>query len=272
MLDLRPDLESLRKGLEFRWRNKVNRAEKTHAAHVQVQADMARVLDILLHEREMRQERGFHGLPLSFVPAYIEAHAQPVDAFLVSSVVVDGEVLAGMLFLLHGRVATYHMGWNSSAGRQRGLHNLALWKSLPALKARGVEKLDMGAPTPTICQASRASSWAAGLRPSRWPAHFSEPHPVTGWRCGHEEPAYPQACSQARCSRKKVQCKAPDLACAITTEGSFRIYTDTPRSRYHGHAIHRNSQSWHNVCRPTALRDPFHTAHPKTRSAFYALD
>lgn len=144
MLDLRQDLGTLRRALEFRWRNKLHRAEKTHAAHVQVGPDLERTLELLLHEKQMRQERGFHGLPVSFVPAYIEAHAQPEQAFILSAVVVKGQMLAGMLFLLHGRAATYHIGWNSAEGRQRGLHNLALWHGLQALQARGIDRLDLG--------------------------------------------------------------------------------------------------------------------------------
>ncbi|MBM3387072.1 MAG: GNAT family N-acetyltransferase [Betaproteobacteria bacterium] len=144
MLDLRPDLATLRQGLESKWRNRLTHAEKENQAPVQVQPRLDHALTLLLHERHLREARHFHGLPESFVPAYIEAHPQPQTAFTVSSVEVDGELLAGMLFLLHGRVATYHMGWSSQAGRANNLHNLLLWKGLCQLKSQGISHLDLG--------------------------------------------------------------------------------------------------------------------------------
>ncbi len=144
MLDLRPDLATLRQGLESKWRNRLTRAENAHAQRVQVRPKLEHALALLVHERTMREARHFHGLPERFVPAYIEAHAQPAQAFTVSSVQQGDALLAGMLFLLHGRVATYHMGWSSDAGRADNLHNLLLWKGLCQLKAQGITHLDLG--------------------------------------------------------------------------------------------------------------------------------
>jgi len=49
-----------------------------------------------------------------------------------------------MLFLIHGRRATYHVGWTSEAGRDNAAHNLILWTAMKELKARGVATLDLG--------------------------------------------------------------------------------------------------------------------------------
>ncbi len=144
MLDLRPDLATLRQALESKWRNRLTRAENANTQRVQVQPNLEHALALLVQERSLREARQFHGLPERFVPAYIEAHAQPAQAFTVSSVQQGGELLAGMLFLLHGRVATYHMGWSSDAGRADNLHNLLLWKGLCQLKAQGISHLDLG--------------------------------------------------------------------------------------------------------------------------------
>lgn len=144
MLDLRPDLTQLRQGLESKWRNRLTRAENAIAERVQVQPNLEHALALLVHERSLREARHFHGLPERFVPAYIEAHGQPAQAFSVSSLQRHGELQAGMLFLLHGRVATYHMGWSSQAGRADNLHNLLLWKGLCQLKGQGITHLDLG--------------------------------------------------------------------------------------------------------------------------------
>ena len=54
------------------------------------------------------------------------------------------ETVAAMLFLLHGRGATYHMGWSNEVGRKLNVHNLLLWRAMAQLQAQGVELLDLG--------------------------------------------------------------------------------------------------------------------------------
>ena len=51
---------------------------------------------------------------------------------------------AAMLFLTHGAMATYHIGWSSDEGRKLGAHNLILWNAMLALKAKGITSLDLG--------------------------------------------------------------------------------------------------------------------------------
>jgi hypothetical protein len=144
LLDLRPDLATLRQGLESKWRNRLTRAENNQTLRIHVQPKLEHALSLMLHERQLREARHFHGLPERFVPAYIEAHDRPGQAFTVSTAQRGDELLAGMLFLLHGRVATYHMGWSAQEGRADNLHNLLLWKGLCQLKSQGISHLDLG--------------------------------------------------------------------------------------------------------------------------------
>jgi lipid II:glycine glycyltransferase (peptidoglycan interpeptide bridge formation enzyme) len=52
--------------------------------------------------------------------------------------------VAGMLFLIHGRVASYHMGWADNEGRQLNAHNALLWQAMAYLQGEGMEVLDLG--------------------------------------------------------------------------------------------------------------------------------
>ena len=52
--------------------------------------------------------------------------------------------VAGMLFLRHGRSATYHIGWSNADGKRGGAHNLLMWRAMQGLKAAGVRWLDLG--------------------------------------------------------------------------------------------------------------------------------
>ena len=52
--------------------------------------------------------------------------------------------VAGMIFLIHGRAATYQVGWTSDTGRDLHAHNLMLWRAIEELRERGVRSLDLG--------------------------------------------------------------------------------------------------------------------------------
>jgi lipid II:glycine glycyltransferase (peptidoglycan interpeptide bridge formation enzyme) len=52
--------------------------------------------------------------------------------------------VAGMLFLIHGRVASYHMGWADNEGRQLNAHNALLWQAMAYLQGEGMQVLDLG--------------------------------------------------------------------------------------------------------------------------------
>lgn len=55
-----------------------------------------------------------------------------------------GTRLAAMLFLLHGRVATYQIGWAGPEGRRAAAHPLCMWRAVEHLKAEGIERIDLG--------------------------------------------------------------------------------------------------------------------------------
>ncbi len=144
LLDLRRDLAELRADLDGKWRNRLAKAEADDSVRVQVQADRQACTELLQREGEQRASRGFHGLPTELVPAYIDAHDKPSQAYMMSTARIGKEVVASMLFLLHGQGATYHVGWSNDEGRRLNLHNLLLWRAVEHLKARGLTQLDLG--------------------------------------------------------------------------------------------------------------------------------
>ena len=56
----------------------------------------------------------------------------------------QGATVAALLFLCHGAVATYHIGWSGPEGRARAAHHLLLWRAMIDLAARGITRLDLG--------------------------------------------------------------------------------------------------------------------------------
>lgn len=60
----------------------------------------------------------------------------------------DAKPVASGLFYIHGRSATYQIGWANDAGRRSGAMRLVLWRAALALKARRVVWLDLGGINP----------------------------------------------------------------------------------------------------------------------------
>lgn len=144
LLDLRVPLATLRAAFEGKWRNRLNKVLSNEQIRVQVQPSLKRCDWLLGKESDQREAKKFHGLPTDFVKAYVAAAAEPSQAFAVAYAERGKNSIAGMLFLIHGRVASYHMGWADEEGRQLNAHNLLLWKAMAYLQDMGIERLDLG--------------------------------------------------------------------------------------------------------------------------------
>jgi lipid II:glycine glycyltransferase (peptidoglycan interpeptide bridge formation enzyme) len=100
-------------------------------------------------EAKQRQKRGYRAMPLEMTERWQEEKATAANGDRGAGLAVfradmGRDPAAGMLFLIHGRRATYHVGWTSEAGRDNAAHNLILWAAIKDLKARGVAVLDLG--------------------------------------------------------------------------------------------------------------------------------
>jgi hypothetical protein len=82
-------------------------------------------------------------------PAIIAAiaAARPGTARLFVARKTGGPV-AAMLFLRHGRCATYQIGWSTRAGRACSAGNLLLWRAMIELGAAGCDRIDLGLADP----------------------------------------------------------------------------------------------------------------------------
>jgi hypothetical protein len=144
LIDLARSDEALRLALEPKWRNRLNRAEAHPDLKVFVNANRARCDWLLEREREQRKRRGFFGLPTGFVARWIDRAGKDSPRFAIGRADQGAETIAAMLFLIHGRSATYHIGWANELGRETNAHNRILWESLSHLRSLGVERLDLG--------------------------------------------------------------------------------------------------------------------------------
>jgi lipid II:glycine glycyltransferase (peptidoglycan interpeptide bridge formation enzyme) len=144
LLDLTVPLSSLKAQLEGKWRNRLNKVLSNAKLRVHVQPSLKRCQWLLGQELAQREAKKFHGLPTDFVESYIAAAAKPSQAFVVAYAELGKNTVGCMLFLIHGRVASYHMGWADDEGRQTNAHNALLWCAMASLKDQGIEVLDLG--------------------------------------------------------------------------------------------------------------------------------
>lgn len=142
VLDLSRDLDALRAGMQGKWRNRLNAAER-EGLKVTVSQPRPGRLDWLLARDEAQQKRnGYRALPSAFVEAYqIAAGRRGLRLFRADR---EGRPVAAMLFLIHGGAATYQIGWSDEDGRRLGAHNALLWRAAAALKSDGLSQLDLG--------------------------------------------------------------------------------------------------------------------------------
>jgi len=143
-LNLTQSEDVLKSRLDGKWRNRLTKVLSHEKLRVHAQPSLKRCAWLLGKEEDQREARKFHGLPTDFVPAYIAKCDSPQQAFVVVYAELGKESVAGMLFLIHGQVASYHMGWANEEGRALNAHNALLWKAVIYLKSQGIGMLDLG--------------------------------------------------------------------------------------------------------------------------------
>ncbi|SFJ03800.1 GNAT family N-acetyltransferase [Celeribacter neptunius] len=135
-LDLLPDLDTLRAGLDGKWRNALKKAESSRLRVTQIQASAQTLMPLLKAEKDRQAEGKYRGLPPEFALALQDVAPRSLRLFAASD--------AQMLFVLHGNSATYQIGHTGPEGRKANAHNLILWDAMKRLKAEGVMRLDLG--------------------------------------------------------------------------------------------------------------------------------
>ena len=149
LIDLTRDEAALRSDLEASWRNKLSKAERSELQVQKAGLKPAQYRWLLEAEAKQRQKRGYRAMPLEMTERWQDAKAEGAGGDKGAGIAVfradlKRDAAAGMLFLIHGKRATYHVGWTSEEGRTNAAHNLILWTAMKDLKARGVKVLDLG--------------------------------------------------------------------------------------------------------------------------------
>lgn len=126
----------LRTALRGNWRNQLISAERRG---VDVLVGNAATLAHLVEKDSVQgRARGYRGYSAEFTLAL------PADALRLWEWRHAGQMGAGMVFVLQGSSATYHIGWSGAAARKNAVHNVMLWQAALSLRSEGVRWLDLG--------------------------------------------------------------------------------------------------------------------------------
>ncbi|MGZ9810558.1 GNAT family N-acetyltransferase [Pseudoroseicyclus sp. H15] len=134
--DIRPGADELRAGMAQSWRNALHQAERAGLIPRWHPAEGRAANELFAHEAAQRRARRYRALPARLWRGWPGGEVLELRA--------GAELAALMLFLPHGRVVTYQMGWASEAGRRTNAHRLGLMLAAQRFAATGAERMDLG--------------------------------------------------------------------------------------------------------------------------------
>lgn len=141
VLDLAGTPAGRRARASDKWRNRMRQAEAAglHLHHEPFGGDPGHWL--LRAEAAQRRARRYRALPTALAAAFAQANPGMARLFLAEA---GGAPVAAMLFLRHGPVATYHIGWTGPEGRRVSAHGALLMLAADWLAERGHVSIELG--------------------------------------------------------------------------------------------------------------------------------
>jgi len=98
--------------------------------------------DWLFHADAAQQRtKKFKALPHGLVKTYAGCFPAQTQIMIARK---GKDIIAAMLFLLHGAVATYQIGWTNADGRSVSAHHMMLMTAAGHLADQGIRRLDLG--------------------------------------------------------------------------------------------------------------------------------
>lgn len=139
-LDLTRSESEIRKSLDAKWRNRLNKSEKLGLQFTSgsSQEDVNWILE---KHKENMATKGFEGASPSLLRGLYDA--APND-FIVGRVTHEGEAVAGMVMFVFADVGYFYVGWFGDKGRDLSAGNYLLWNAAIELKRRGLHQFDLG--------------------------------------------------------------------------------------------------------------------------------
>jgi hypothetical protein len=141
-LTLDPCLDEMAARLHQKWRNRLRHGQGQSL--VIRRRPMPPDPRFWLFKAEALQSlrKWYQPLPPDMIAAMAACRAGAVQVFTAYHM---GRRVGAMLFLRHGREATYQIGWSSNEGRKMSAGPALMWRAMVELQAMGTERIDLGA-------------------------------------------------------------------------------------------------------------------------------
>lgn len=141
-LDMRLSLEDLRADQKGRWRNALSKGEKSDLEIVLSDEGKHFSWAMLGYEKD-KKEKGYPGADMKTIVAMAKQFSRGKN-MIVATALFDAKPIASIVIFIHGRSATYQIGYTTKTGREKCAHHLLLWETVKRLKERKIDDFDLG--------------------------------------------------------------------------------------------------------------------------------
>jgi hypothetical protein len=147
-LDLHQPIETLRKNLDRKWRNHLNKAERAEL-RIESGADENLVADAISDYAAMLARKRFHTGVSPELLVQLQ-RALPPEKKMWSIIARDPAGIAGFVLMArYGDVAEYLSGSSNPLGRKSNAGHLLVWQAIVEMKQQGYRWFDVGGSDPT---------------------------------------------------------------------------------------------------------------------------
>ena len=172
-LDLSLAEDDLRRRLKSNWRNHLNQGERSISRITQDWTGATADLFLRQYGVDLTL-KGYRGRKPNFVREEITAALlfREVVIFWAFDAKDTASPVAAILLFLHGRSASYRVGWTTDVGRKANAHNVLLWEATCVLKKRGLMFFDLGGVEPATGEGLTQFKYGLGGQEFRTPGVF----------------------------------------------------------------------------------------------------
>jgi lipid II:glycine glycyltransferase (peptidoglycan interpeptide bridge formation enzyme) len=149
-LDLSQPEEVLRAALKQKWRNSLNKFDKSNIT-IKIENTPGHFSEFLNFYELYKRQKNFTGPSREFLGIeFSEAFRQKQATLLWA--MDKGLPIAGIAIHAHGNNISYRAGWNSAQGRLANAHYGLIWRAMMHFKKLGFEQFDLGGILPVEAQ------------------------------------------------------------------------------------------------------------------------
>lgn len=141
-LDLGIDETKRRERLKKNWRGSLKKAG-SQALEIEWSDEGKHFSWLINHYAQDKTDKGYNNISLKSVIALAKEFSRG-ENLIIGTALLDEQPIASILIFVHGRSATYQIGYSSKKGRDLCAHHLLLFKAQDFLKERQVYEFDLG--------------------------------------------------------------------------------------------------------------------------------